>query len=896
MPILHLKMIIRKTRVQKTTSEHPIMSFRDCPAKTYEDQRGQRCLGRNVFEHCHITGEIARALIKRFSPHLQRRLFPRGSPLVASVHDVGKVSPTFFLKLQNSIPENHSPWLTSLAMFKGINETQWGGHAGVSALALEAITGSPVIAQIAGQHHGFLPGTGMLQANSPVTGGDEWQEQRRQLVVALKHALNEEFPEICDQYQAALLAGLTTVADWIGSGKFFEDPSLAWQPNIERALDHAGFITPDIHTGLRFGDIFKDHKGKPYQPNPTQSALYLNCPGAGVYILEAPMGLGKTEAALYAAYQILERGEASGIYFALPTQLTSNKIYDRFNHFLKTILTPESPHRQSLLLHGNAWLMAHELGEEGLPGQSWFQSSKRGLLAPFAVGTLDQALMAAMNVRHGFVRAFGLAGKVVILDEVHSYDAYTSVILSELITLLRSLNCTVIILSATLNSAQRTELLGQPTGTQAYPLITAVPGTSAQRVNEYPVRITEQRKVTIQMVSMAHQPLLDAVLARAEAGEQVLWIENTVAEAQERYTEFAARAEETGIACGLLHSRFTLAHRQINEEQWVNHFGKTGWNARAVRGRILVGTQVLEQSLDIDADLLVTRFAPTDMLFQRMGRLWRHDATPRPSGTTCQAWILAPDDSTAQANPRTAFGPTASVYAPYILCRSLEVWQQQALQGGTITLPADIRPMLEATYRERPEQGMMAQWQQELVNGNRYRKGLTTLRQLARITLVKGGVTLPESKAQTRYSEQDTAQLLLLTQLSFDAESKITCLRFLDGSSLQLPWQHHQLSRAEWRRLAAHILQHVVTCRQSQLPRPLSRSWCQKIGLGNVLYLGNEEQEDASLSLALVTPTDELRAADGSASALSSEYDYCYRDDMGLRITKRKESTVEKLF
>lgn len=882
-------MIIRKSSIQKITLESHVIPFRDCPAKTYESQPGQRCLGRNVFEHCQIVGEIARALVKRFSPLLQMRLFPRGSALVASVHDVGKVSPTFFLKLQNSISENHSPWLASLATYKGINETQWGGHAGVSALALEAITHNPVIARIAGQHHGSLPNTGMLQANSPVTGGDVWQEQRRQLVLALQAALNESFPAIHEHHQSVLLAGLTTVADWIGSGEFFDDPSHAWQPNIDRALDHAGFITPDIRTGLCFGDIFEDHKGNPYQPNPTQTALYQNCPGAGVYILEAPMGLGKTEAALYAAYQILERGEACGIYFALPTQLTSNKIYDRFNHFLKTILTPETPHRQSLLLHGNAWLMAHELGEEALPGQSWFQSSKRGLLAPFAVGTLDQALMAAMNVRHGFVRAFGLAGKVVILDEVHSYDAYTSVILAELITLLRSLHCTVIILSATLNSSQRTELLGQPSGAQAYPLITAVPGTSPQRVNEYPVSITEQRKVTVQMVPMAHQPLMDAVLARAEAGEHVLWIENTVAEAQERYTEFAARAEESGIACGLLHSRFTLAHRQINEEQWVNHFGKTGWGARTERGRILVGTQVLEQSLDIDADLLITRFAPTDMLFQRLGRLWRHHATPRPSGAACQAWILAPDDSTAQANPRTAFGSTASVYAPYILCRSLEVWQQQTQQGGTITLPADIRPMLEATYRERPEQGMMAQWQHELVNGNRYRKGLTTLRQLARVTLVKGGVTLPESKAQTRYSEQDTAQLLLLTQLSFDADSKTTSLHFLDGNSLQLPWQHHQLSRAEWRRLAAHILQHVVTCRQSQLPRPLSRSWCQKIGLGNVLYLGNEEQEDARLSVALVTPTDELRAADGSASALSSEFNYRYRDDTGLRITKRKE-------
>jgi CRISPR-associated endonuclease/helicase Cas3 len=113
----------------------------------------------------------------------------------------------------------------------------------------------------------------------------------------------------------------------------------------------------------------------------------------------------------------LAAGHASGIYFALPTQLTSNKIFERFNEFLSRILADDCKHR-SLLLHANAWLLDTDMGEEGRPGGAWFNSAKRGLLAPFAVGTIDQALMAAMNVKHGFVRAFGLAGKVVILDEV----------------------------------------------------------------------------------------------------------------------------------------------------------------------------------------------------------------------------------------------------------------------------------------------------------------------------------------------------------------------------------------------------------------------------------------------------------------------------------------------
>lgn len=880
-------MMNSRRRAKERPPDPPALDYRDCPAKTYEDNQGQRRLGRNVFEHCQIVGEVARALINKFPPALQPALFPKGSALLAAVHDIGKVSPTFFLKLQTAVSGNDSPWLQTLAQFKGISESEWGGHAGVSALALENICLDPFVAKVAGQHHGATPSTGMLLANSPVLGGAKWQEQRYQLVLALQKAFNQELPQIQDHEQSRLLAGLTTVADWIGSGSFFEDPSQPWQTNIEPALELAGFIAPSIRRGLTFGDIFQDHLGTPYQPNAIQIALHQSCQGCGVYVLEAPMGLGKTEAALYAAYHILERGEASGVYFALPTQLTSNKIYDRFNHYLQAILAEDSPHRHALLLHGNAWLVQHELGEEGRPGYGWFQSSKRGLLAPFAVGTLDQALMAAMNVKHGFVRAFGLAGKVVILDEVHSYDAYTSVILDKLIALLRQLHCTVIILSATLNKLRCAELIGQPTYADAYPLITSSSGVSAGALIEQALPIDGRHDVSIEISKIRHR-LSEEILRRAAEGEHILWVENTVSEAQERYAELAARTEELGIACGLLHSRFTAAHRQSNEDLWVGRYGKTGWAKRTEQGCILIGTQVLEQSLDIDADLLVTRFAPTDMLLQRLGRLWRHKGTPRPAGARRQAWILAPELTMAEHNPLKEFGATASVYSPYILCRSLEVWQKQAVQGS-VRLPDDIRPLVEATYQERKESGALAQWQHELFEGNRYRKGLNSLKQLARVTLAKGGKTLPESKAQTRYSEQDSAQLLLLKKLSCDDSEKLTYLHFLDGTSLAIPWQKHCLSKIEWRQKAAQVGQHMVNCRQSQRPRSPARSWCQKIGLGNVLYLGSPEWDDAGVGLAIVTPTNELKAADGSALPLSERFTYYYRDDIGLKINKIKE-------
>ncbi len=221
--------------------------------------------------------------------------------------------------------------------------------------------------------------------------------------------------------------------------------------------------------------------------------------------------------------------------------------------------------------------------------------------------------MATMNVRHGFVRAFDLAGKVVILDEIHSYDAYTSVILDELIALLFELKCTVIILSATLSQTRRKDLLSSDVTSKDFPLITAV----NDDVREISVLPPPERKVKISLID-DDATALEESLRRAERGLQVLWVENTVRDAQERYFDMAARCHELGIACDLLHSRFTPEDRTNGENKWVTALSKAGWSTRKQQGRVIVGTQVLEQSLDIDADFLISRFAPTDMTLQRL--------------------------------------------------------------------------------------------------------------------------------------------------------------------------------------------------------------------------------------------------------------------------------------
>lgn len=857
---------MRRPKQGNASADSAIVSFDSCPAKTFATSDGRTLAGRSVFNHCQIVGEIARTIVSRYPPGLRASLFPEGAPLAAAGHDIGKVSPTFYEKLRRACDPDAA--LPALAGIDPALEARWGGHPGVSQLAAVAAGAPAFVPEILGQHHGFSPSVAGRRAADEVFGGVAWQQERERLIAELKEALQTDWPQVGSAAQARLLAGLTSVADWIGSGEFFEDPALAWQPRIAQALDAAGFVSPAVKSGLSFEQVFG------FAPRPAQRQLIEQATAPGVYVLEAPMGLGKTEAALYAAYRILERGQAWGIYFALPTQLTSNKIYERFDAFLGSVLAADCPHR-SLLLHGNAWLLDTEMGEEGRPGGSWFQQGKRGLLAPFAVGTLDQALMAAMNVKHGFVRAFGLAGKVVILDEIHTYDAYTGTLLDALVDLLRQLQCTVIVLSATLNRERRGQLLDCDLASGDYPLITAVPAGGAPV--EVAVPVSDRQRVALRLEREA-APALNEALERAQAGQQVLWIENTVAEAQARYLDLAARAAELGIACGLLHSRFTADDRQRLEAHWVGLFGKDGWSERRRQGRILIGTQVLEQSLDIDADFLVSRFCPTDMLLQRMGRLWRHADTPRAAGVCCEAWLLAPEPQAAIEMPQQVFGATAAVYSPYVLCRSLEVWSGRE----RLELPGDIRPLIEATYAARSETGAMARWLHELEKGSRHRLGRQALRQLARVALAEDGVTLPESKAQTRYSETESGEVLLLRDLLPLPEQQASRLTLLNGEQVLLPWQQHRLNKREWRRLAARLMRQVVKVRLADAPLPVPLDTLRKFGFQHCFYLGRPEDDEAVLRVALLDESGVLHGLQGAR--VHDRHSLGYRDDLGYRL------------
>jgi CRISPR-associated endonuclease/helicase Cas3 len=253
------------------------------------------------------------------------------------------------------------------------------------------------------------------------------------------------------------------------------------------------------------------------------------------------------------------------------------------------------------------------------------------------------------------------------------------------------------------------------------------------------------------------------VIAQAQRGACVLWIRNTVDEAQETYRAIQSANFQGGPPVALLHSRFPLFRREELEEEWMSRLSKDSTKRPA--GCVLVSTQVAEQSVDIDADLLITDLAPTDMLLQRIGRLWRHERGSRPC-TQPEVWIQTPPLQNNQLNAATekdlrqALGKSARVYAPYVLLRSLQQWRKRT----TITMPTDIRPILEATYND-PSATEPAAWRELREQLERQKEKMA--RQAVNATAIWNIPALPdEEDIQTRYSTYPMAQVLLAREIT----------------------------------------------------------------------------------------------------------------------------------
>jgi CRISPR-associated endonuclease/helicase Cas3 len=316
------------------------------------------------------------------------------------------------------------------------------------------------------------------------------------------------------------------------------------------------------------------------------------------------------------------------------------------------------------------------------------------LLAPFGVGTIDQALLAVLQTKHVFVRLFGLSGKTVILDEVHAYDAYMSTLMERLIEWLAALGCSVVLLSATLSASKRRRLLEKYAGKPLdfmeapYPRMTVLRDGEAHSV---PIEVLPDRRIEVALARLDRGELpLRLRTALADGGCAAV-IRNTVKDAQETYLCLRDALRPCGIEVELFHARFPFGQRDRIEKRVLARYGKPG-DAVRPKAAVLVATQVIEQSLDLDFDLLVSDLAPVDLVLQRMGRVHRHQRPSRPAAVAAPAvWLLR---SPLDANGIPDFGPSRYVYDRHILFRSYLAIDTQT----SIRLPGDIESLVETVY------------------------------------------------------------------------------------------------------------------------------------------------------------------------------------------------------
>lgn len=709
-------------------------------------KRGERCEGEwhPLILHMLDVAACAEAVLAREPETARLRLseglgleWSEASPwlfLVVACHDLGKACPGFQCKWP-SAPQSRLPMPASPNT--AIN------HGEVSQIALAeflrekgwAVELAELVADAVGSHHGNRASPinlYRLGGDRRALGCDSWTEVRRNLAEALTKVFAPSLiPSKWDLSgpDFMLLAGLTSFVDWIGSNEHWfpygtpEDCGdlQKWfrqsHASAERALDAIGWETrtplcPDKRT---FEQVFG------LTPRPLQCAVEealdgLNEPA--VLLLEAPMGEGKTEAAFFVHLELQRRFGHRGLYMALPTRATGNAMFDRVIGFLHGCAQNRKIDLQLLhgaaLLNDNFRLLAlsgiHDVRTGGeIRAAEWFTQKKRALLSEYGVGTVDQVLLPILPVRHNFVRLWGLANRVVIFDEIHAYDAYTGTLLVYLLRWLLALGSSVVLLSATLPPSVRRKLS------------TLVEAEMPQAEAQYP-RLTLFKKGFVRQMSFDADPVRSLVLrvegippdlagmrsameAHLASGGLGMILVNTVQRAQELYRLFpeGEALERQGQRVGkrlpdsteifLFHARFPVNRRQDRENQALEVFGDAGFR---LGRKILIATQVAEQSLDLDFDCIATDLAPIDLLLQRAGRLWRHMREFRPVAEP----VLLVAGLTQEVPP--SFGDPLwwnAVYSEDILLLTWALLRNRR----NISLPEEIDTLVEAVYEAQVE-------------------------------------------------------------------------------------------------------------------------------------------------------------------------------------------------
>ncbi|OYN89425.1 CRISPR-associated helicase/endonuclease Cas3 [Parenemella sanctibonifatiensis] len=677
---------------------------------------------------------------------------------LSALHDIGKATPAFQVKARDIGRDDLVSGIESAGLSvppSNLKIFQDWHHGRAGAVALREIVPAAQwkswswAAPLIEGHHGRYGGP----AGRPSLGhGDpQWAAVRHHLAAKVLGQLGVDLtswsPSRPSRGVQTAFGGLIVMADWIASSDLFpglglvDVDILTARQRARSAWDRlgldAGWTTQSLLTSI---DEFPAHFG--FHPRPLQAlAVGAGMGGSGLTIIEAPMGEGKTEAALALTEMLAASSGAKGVFFAMPTQGTTDAMYDRVRSWMETV----DPTVPVSLLHGKAMLNeawvnltegvgvgeVHDLDEYGLPADDWGDGQRsaampsawlagrhRGLLASAGVATIDQVLWAATRTKFVALRHAGLMGRVLVIDEVHAFDAYMGVFLHELLRWCARMKTPVVLMSATLPESIRTALVnawregaGLPPSdatVAAYPSILSVADNGEQQLRScdpYRPDLAVEVAAVPGTGEDSEGRIASEVRDQVNDGGVALAILNTVRRAQEVYREL----RRLNVPAMLIHGRLTAAERADRTARAVRDLGPDGDRPGTL---VIVATQIAEQSFDVDADVLFTDLAPMDLLLQRIGRLHRHDrpASDRPSrlqqprvhvtgldwANGVPHWPGSFADS-PEAEPRDPL-IRRTVYRPGGLLRSADALRAPALWH----IPSEVPQLVAAAYSDAP--------------------------------------------------------------------------------------------------------------------------------------------------------------------------------------------------
>lgn len=697
--------------------------------------------------HMIDTGLVAKTLITvSFSVATENRIgdwlaLPQADirkwlPFVIAAHDLGKVSPGF----QSKAPHLRAAVEKAGYGFSGKSESD---HSLVTRVTLAeqlaradcwpALRKSDAraLAAAVGAHHGSFHRPDRVENYRRRELGEEveWQHARlsvlRRLATIFGIESNSSRPHIAEECRSAALewlAGFTALCDWVGSDADFG----FWG---DREVDLAQYVAARTDTARRAvsnrglaGVGFQSDTPRPFslmfpttpEPRQVQSRVMelAGQSGAELVVLEASTGSGKTEAALALAEQWGASNGMRGLYVALPTMATSNSLFARVKDWAEGL---HGGRIELHLLHGHALLnpeyeslltetrfVSISDGDRPIGGEvlasAWFTGRKRGLLAPFAVGTIDQALLAILDARHQFLRLYGLADRVLILDEIHAYDTYTTTLIERLLSWARAMGCRVILLSATLPASKVKAFVHSWSGDKVdwprdpapLPRITLISSDGAVQ-ERLPVEGSRRPAVKIRLIQGDLGNIAQEMFGALDGQGCAACICNTVRRAQELYIALTALLGQEHVT--LIHARMPLGERLRRESRIIDSFGRKSANRPKLH--VVIGTQVLEQSLDVDFDIMFSELAPVDLILQRIGRLHRHSDRHRPDNLTEPTLLL---ETPSRENGEPVFRRSdIHVYSEAVLLRS---WF--SLRNVDSIGPDDVDTLIAHVYDHEP--------------------------------------------------------------------------------------------------------------------------------------------------------------------------------------------------